>query len=711
MKKKAIETVPYLGLKKLSKKKMALYIGVVAWKIIDHERHIFLEVYKNKKGCKDIPVVRYAATKKDWGIYEPKTGTWSRRKIDSYDWGCGLCWYEQKQKKGRDWKERRQCNILSDAKDLERIKKFFAGIQIYDDADWWEYFAINEDSIRFAEQQKKYKRRQERLTERITHTPEIDEKKLLEYADRCLFWNKHYLYYKKRGRKADVCCSACGGVSHGSFKPGESYESNFEHFIEEPREGHIGHCQLCGASGVYKCQGKSGRAHGLSKYLFLIDKYRETGAVVRYFELEKEWQLEEICGETGAEMHGAYEKLSGVEIARTYFAEDGKVQTDFHKYGSYVGDFWDDCNLSGMSNITIEAAHVHPASFENIKGTCLQYSAVKEYVAALKRDIDVKKYMERYRELPQIEVLVKIGLTEVVSQIIGKSWKIDEYIVDKTASNITGMFGIKKEHEKLLIKHNGNVDLLGILQIEKKLSMAWTDEQCQKLAICKPDRNKLITILKHMTVQKFLNRVEKYVGVEIGSDLCGMAYSNMIHTSTTYVDYLSMRDELGYDMSNTVYLYPKNLEIAHREMVLESQKEELDKRKAEVSEKYSDIKRRYRSLRKKYFFEDAEMVIRPARSAEEIVEEGRILHHCVGGNGYLGKHNRGESAILFLRFKKSLNTPYITVEIKDDRIIQWYGAYDKKPDQENMQKWLDEYVGKLKGNSGEVVEDIAQIAG
>lgn len=52
MKKKAIEKIPYFGLKKTSRKKDVKYIGVTAVKIVGHERHLFLEVYRNQKESK-----------------------------------------------------------------------------------------------------------------------------------------------------------------------------------------------------------------------------------------------------------------------------------------------------------------------------------------------------------------------------------------------------------------------------------------------------------------------------------------------------------------------------------------------------------------------------------------------------------------------------------------------------------------------------------
>ena len=133
-------------------------------------------------------------------------------------------------------------------------------------------------------------------------------------------------------------------------------------------------------------------------------------------------------------------------------------------------------------------------------------------------------------------------------------------------------------------------------------------------------------------------------------------------------------------------------------MVAESSQKEVDKRLNEVKERFSNIRKQYRKLRNRYYYEDEKFLIRPARSAEEIVEEGRILHHCVGGDNYLRKHNEGESYILMLRQQEGPEIPYITVEIseKNDKIMQWYGAHDKKPDKKNMQKWIDSYVTRLK---------------
>ena len=55
MKKKAIEKIPYLTLPAVSQEKETEYVGVTAVKVIDHEKHLFLEVYQNDENSRNVP--------------------------------------------------------------------------------------------------------------------------------------------------------------------------------------------------------------------------------------------------------------------------------------------------------------------------------------------------------------------------------------------------------------------------------------------------------------------------------------------------------------------------------------------------------------------------------------------------------------------------------------------------------------------------------
>ncbi|WP_317347200.1 PcfJ domain-containing protein [Blautia argi] len=698
MKKKAIEKIPFLGLGKISRKKKARYVGVTAVRTVGNEEHLFLEVYRNDKESKDVPVVRVVLAEKDFGSYYPERGEWTREKVKKDSDGNNLIW--EGQEEHETWKQQEEKNILQSTEDLERIKKFCKS-SAYSWESWWEYLYKHEKDIvitaRREKKRREYLRRREALQDRIENTKELPEEKILNRANAVCFHNGHYLYYKIKGSWAQIACSACGGVTDARWKEGESFESMFQRRIEKPREGYYGTCPLCGARGRYKCKGKVKGKHSRTAHLFLGQRYKESGMVFRYVQVEKTWILGLVCGEKETEMYNACEELSGVEIARAYFEPGKKTQIDFQKYDPYTEkDFWDDCNLYGMQNISIDESPIMPETYDEMKGTMFQYSAMKEYDGKVK-EMNPIKYLNVYKEIPQLEMLVKMGLIRVAQELVSGNVEIVE---DKHARRLDEFLGIRKERVKQLIKKHGDIRLLETMQIEKGMGENWTEEQIEHLTETGLDMERVETAQRYMTLQKLLNRIEKYAGCQYGV-VCSSSEARIRHTATIYTDYLYMRINLGYDLSNTVYQQPRDLEAAHASMVAESNKEEADKRIKEVEMRYPGIRESYRKLRMKYFYEDENYIIRPAASAEEIVMEGRILHHCVGGDRYLGKHNRGVTYILMLRFKEKPQIPYITVEIsaKDNKILQWYGEKDRKPDAGNMQKWLDSYLMKLKSGS------------
>lgn len=706
MRKSEIEKIPYLGLKKISRKKDVKYIGVTAVKNVGNKKHLFLEVYKNKKESKMVPVVRIILTEKEFWNYFPETEQWTRQKVEK-DGGYGnWIWGE----KADTWELMEKENVLQSTEDLEKIKKFCKiKTPVYYEARWWQYIYKHEDDLataaRIDREHRKFVCRQEALKDRIAHTAKLPEKRILEYADRIYFHNKHHLYYKKCGSWAKIACSKCGGVTDARWRDGISYESQFQKHTEEPREGKSGKCPMCGAVGTYKCQGKIKGEYSKKIHLFLGQRYKEDGAVLRYVEIEKAWTLGFIEGNDGPEMYNAAEELSGVEVARAYFEPGKKVQIDYHKHDLYRNeDFWDDCNLYGLANIDIKAATIMPETYEELKNTIFRYSGLKEYDEQA-QEVNPIRYLQNYQKTPQIEILAKLGLSEIVKGINEGRTGI---IVDASAKRLDALLGIRREHTKKLIEEKGDARLLRVLQIEKSLDQHWTEEQVNHLRETGLDIAHIAFVLNYMTIQKLLNRIEKYAGCAYETN-CGRAVANIRNTAIIYIDYLMMRERRGYDLHNTVYQQPRDLSAAHRQMVTETNREEVKKRLEETEERYENIKKRYRSLQKEYCYEDATYLIRPARSAEEIVMEGRILHHCVGGDDYLSKHNEGKSYILMMRFQKEPETPYITIEINPEqkRIVQWYGERDTKPDKEKIQSWLDNYLEKLK--SGTLQEETSEM--
>lgn len=170
-------------------------------------------------------------------------------------------------------------------------------------------------------------------------------------------------------------------------------------------------------------------------------------------------------------------------------------------------------------------------------------------------------------------------------------------------------------------------------------------------------------------------------------------------------DYLHMAHTLGYDLSEKTVAMPRDLQQRHdaaaETIKVESGREEMKK-----------YKRRRRMLEKKYGFAmEGLRVVIPVSSAE-IVQEGKTLHHCVGG--YAARHIEGKTTILFIRKRRTPGRSFLTVELQQDKrgrvsIVQIHGyrneGYASGAEKEAVRpstryKWfLDAWLGWVNAGS------------
>ncbi len=73
-------------------------------------------------------------------------------------------------------------------------------------------------------------------------------------------------------------------------------------------------------------------------------------------------------------------------------------------------------------------------------------------------------------------------------------------------------------------------------------------------------------------------------------------------------------------------------------------------------------------------YDNGEFSITIPKTTQDIINEGKALHHCVGV--YVDKVVRREDMIYFLR--KDKNTPYITIEVKDKKVTQVEGDMNNR---------------------------------
>lgn len=89
---------------------------------------------------------------------------------------------------------------------------------------------------------------------------------------------------------------------------------------------------------------------------------------------------------------------------------------------------------------------------------------------------------------------------------------------------------------------------------------------------------------------------------------------------------------------------------------------------------------------------DGMKVVLPT-APKDLVLEGHVLHHCVGG--YVDDMANGECAILFLRQCAEERKPFYTVEVRDGKVTQVRGMKNCSPTPEVsrfIERWKKEVL-------------------
>lgn len=629
--------------------------AVAAVRTIKGEQTLIVWVYGEGKELKWI----IGTTKKDYGVYKVSEKKWHQFKISM----SGESAFDAEMAK----------------KDLETIKAFWGedGSKRCMGNRWSWWVEIARERQLQKRQETVWQRRRQKLKERNESLYEIPEeamKWLHGVAEVC-----HTLDYTRRGRTATVQCSSCGGKAEYLFEP-VTLEDMARATGEKPQHNTFGICTLCGATGIYKAAGWHKRYYTKQEQACILQKTKDPNrVVVRYMVI--------TVGQDAS-----HEQISVEEMARGY-VEKGRqcFQIDYKKWDAYRGrEYWDDCNGSyyydGYSIKLEESARLWPGSYKELKGTMLQYCALDRYAASVD-ELNLIGYLQLYNKHPIVEILVKIGLTRLVSWMANCSnWAASR--LNESAKRLADVLQIDSRKLSILREYKGDEKLFRILQYEKRNGLYWSEDVERWLCAYYTAENRYERITAHMTMTKFKNYVDKNTTISTRSD-----YAH------TYSDYLEMRERLGYDMSNTVFLFPRDMQAAHARLIEEQNEKAADERKAKAEEKYPEIKKNYKKLYKKYRYEQGGYQIRPCKNVSEIIDEGRLQHHCVGGDWYLKRHNEGRSYILVLRRKEDPDKPFVTVEIDPQcNVMQWYGAYDKKDNDEiglhrkKIEAWLNNYT-------------------
>lgn len=313
----------------------------------------------------------------------------------------------------------------------------------------------------------------------------------------------------------------------------------------------------------------------------------------------------------------------------------------------------------------------------------------------------------------QIEFLMKCGMEDAVKDLVTHGRK-NAAAIHWDAETPAEFLGVKPKELRWL-QETGKyswerVKALGLYRRQKGKS---TLADCLRFAQIRMDGNKEKMLLKRMREH----------GVSIGKLLRYMEghcleKRTIYNAMGAYVDYLLAAEGVGLDLNTPIFLMPRDFEEKHDQVTAAWSAVLAERRRKAEAERHAaaaearrkaqeKFRGRVKSLAREYIYTDGELLVRPAVNAEEIVREGKLLHHCVGG--YADRHISGATTILFLRRRSAPGKPLCTIEMHGKNIRQIHGWDDERtycednPRREDPRKiygaFLDEWLAWLEGGS------------
>lgn len=474
-----------------------------------------------------------------------------------------------------------------------------------------------------------------------------------EYINETVYRDDHILYFSK----SRAFCSRCGRTVK----------------LKEPvKHNEMGSCPVCRKRVVFK-NTRWIREHEDKKEVLYIQQF-EGKLILRYFKTS-------LWSENGKK-----ENLQYSESVRTYHGSGMRYEKRYVQYYDSLAKscYWDDRMPYGRQVVYGLRSVLYTGNREELENLISgRHLELMVEWAKNGEPMPLKDFLQKTEQGISIcERIHHAGMERLARDQIKNMCALN--VQERELKKI---LGLNKDKMQYLREHDGGYRMLALLQDAERHPCGLSENEQFEIVEAGVMVSQIAQAAGNRKVLKTFHYLQRAKG-----------YQTLQIRVSQYRDYRTMASELQYDLSNGTVCYPRNVEQAHNKATEELYATETDRKKGEANRKYPCIKEYAAGLDAAFGFQDREYRIVAPKDAGDIIEEGRVLHHCVGGAGYLSKHNSGQTFILFLRHMETLQDRYYTIELDPEtlKIIQYYGAYDKKPDRPQVDAFLEKWKKYLR---------------
>ena len=332
---------------------------------------------------------------------------------------------------------------------------------------------------------------------------------------------------------------------------------------------------------------------------------------------------------------------------------------------------------------------------QTVAQTSLQYCNVDEYITDCQNRnySNVVRFLMDWARYPMIEKLWKAGYREIVHEktggLLGKN-EVNVILWRKPGFREGIRFPVRllkiRDPQDWKVK-----DLKKVVDLWERVEQGFIREQdLLEIALSNAEYEHIRDAMEYASVHKIIRYIENGVLEEQKQrDKRKGVWHGAYSTPQTFRDYIRDCMALHLDLTDRGVLFPKNLEAAHQRTI-----SQVRYRANEVKrEMFAQEVKRLRWME----WEHKDLIIRLPLNAEELIAEGKALHHCVAG--YADRMANGATTIFLIRKKADPDRPFFTLEWLNGHVQQCRTVqnkdYHKVPD---VKDFVDRWVQRVSKN-------------
>jgi len=480
----------------------------------------------------------------------------------------------------------------------------------------------------------------------LAHFPPKVSQAMVDYARDVAFSWSRYIFTRRQGKQQYGYCTHC----QKEFK------------TEKLKHNDRVNCPECGSSCLVRSSGIS-RKRLIDEAYFVW--YDRSGVDPNTIVATGVYAVRDYRG-------NYYRVEIQFETAAMYVFEPGKPRMIKRSvYYSEEKDYcmvgrWEKCrsvysifNQGHIANIP--STYTRDRIKKLVQSTPFQYSTWEEY-----NHEDMTRFFALYAKSPCIEYLTKLGMTDLVEA------KLRGYntmgAINWRGKTLLKVLKLSKQEFNEIRKRKLHVSffLLHILQTSRKLGWGLSLDDALEIEAWDSGYGHYFKDFVKLTVYAPAKKILAYMTKQYKKDK--KQYYQKASVLITWRDYISDAIKLEMDVTSEQVLFPKSAWNAHQNTIKQIQIKADEELKRQVAERNAKLKN--------YRFKYKGLLIRAAATADELIEEGKALNHCVGG--YARRHANGECTILFIRKASEPDKPFFTVEVRGDHIVQIQGHSNKQ---------------------------------